>query len=204
MFTPFDRLGAEGSGIDGTGIGLALTRSLAELMGGSITVVSTPEEGSSFTVSLPSTERADDGSAVAHAAADEQCHPLTDSQLSVLYIEDNHSNVQVIEHLLRLRPRWRLLHAGLGGLGVELAIAHSPDLVMLDLHLPDIPGQEVLAALKSDRRTASIPVVILTADARIGQPRQLVDAGAYRFLTKPVDVEEILDLLDDVTARGMA
>lgn len=204
MFTPFDRLGAEGSGIDGTGIGLALTRSLAELMGGSIAVVSTPEEGSSFTVSLPSAERAGDGSAAAHAAGDEHCHPLTDSQLSVLYIEDNHSNVQVIEHLLRLRPRWRLLHAGLGGLGVELALAHSPDLVMLDLHLPDIPGQKVLAALKSDRRTASIPVVILTADARIGQPRQLVDAGAYRFLTKPVDVEEILDLLDDVTARGMA
>lgn len=202
MFTPFDRLGAEGSGVDGTGIGLALTRSLAELMGGSIAVVSTPGEGSSVTVSLPATEGPGGDSAPTGDADNDDRERQPDSQLSVLYIEDNDSNVHLIEHLLRLRPGWRLLHAGLGGLGVELAVAHSPDLVLLDLHLPDIPGEEVLVALKSDPRTAAIPVVILTADARVGQLRQLVEAGAYRFLTKPVDVAEILDLLDSVIARG--
>ena len=203
MFTPFDRLGAEGSGVDGTGIGLALTRSLAELMRGSIAVVSAPGEGSSFVVSLPTAERTDAGESgpAEHIGTDDRGRQ-SDSQLSVLYIEDNDSNVRVIEHLLRLRPGWRLLHTSLGGLGVELAVAHLPDLVLLDLHLPDVPGHQVLTALKSDPRTAEIPVVILTADARVGQPRQLVANGAHRFLTKPVDVDEVLGLLDSVMIKG--
>jgi CheY-like chemotaxis protein len=203
MFTPFDRLGAEGSGVDGTGIGLALTRSLAELMQGSIAVVSTPGEGSSFVVSLPTAHSAGvTSSGPSRAPADSGRERRTESQLSLLYIEDNDSNVRVIEHLLRLRPHWRLVHAGLGRLGVDLATAQSPDLVLLDLHLPDGPGHDVLVALKGDRRTAAIPVVILTADARVGQPSQLVDAGAYRFLTKPVDVDEVLTLLDSVTVKA--
>ena len=203
MFTPFDRLGAEGTGVDGTGIGLALTRSLAELMGGSIAVISVPGRGSSFTVSLPAAKHPTRSVSVPAGHTDSDDHRLrAHSQLSVLYIEDNHSNVQVIEQLVRLRPEWRLLHAGLGGLGIELAVAQSPALVLLDLHLPDRPGQEVLTALKTDPRTAEIPVVILTADARIGQPRQLMSAGAYRCLTKPVDVDEILDLLDSLAVKG--
>jgi CheY-like chemotaxis protein len=171
-------------------------------MGGSIAVVSAAGEGSSFSVSLPVATRDDSGRAPIPDGDISEPEPQTDSLLTVLYIEDNYSNVRVIEHLMRLRPGWRLLHAGLGALGFELALAQSPDLVLLDLHLPDIPGRSVLAALKSDPRTAPIPVVVLTADARIGRPRELVEIGAYRFLTKPVDVDEVLALLDGVTGRG--
>jgi PAS domain S-box-containing protein len=198
LFTPFDRLGAEASGVDGTGIGLALTRSLTEMMGGSIAVESAPGHGSTFTVTLRSTKAhvpaqrsapriaADDGAA--HAA------PAT-----LLYVEDNAPNVRVVEHLLRLRPQWRLLHAGLGSLGIELAEAHQPDLVLLDLHLPDLSGHQVLQAIRARQSIRDTPVVVLTADASVGLAHRLRDAGASGYFTKPLDIDRVLDYLDDVT-----
>jgi CheY-like chemotaxis protein len=120
---------------------------------------------------------------------------------TLLYIEDNEPNVHVVEHLLRLRPRWRMIHAALGGLGIELARAHRPDLVLLDLHLPDQPGRDVLRALKRRADTEDIPVVVLSADASPGLSRTLVAAGAEQFLTKPVDVDVVLALLDEVASR---
>ena len=107
--------------------------------------------------------------------------------------------MHVVEHLLGLRPGWTMIHAALGGLGVELARAHHPDLVLLDLHLPDLSGREVLRALKRRDDTKDIPVVILSADASPGLAARLVDAGAERFLTKPLDVDVVLALLDDVS-----
>jgi PAS domain S-box-containing protein len=200
LFTPFDRLGAEGSGIEGTGIGLALTQSLTEMMGGSIAADSTLGHGSCFTVTLPvspdsatSAEPANDGTVMADPP--DATSPVTHGTL--LYIEDNEPNVRVVEHVLRLRPGWRLIHAALGRLGIELAQGHRPDLVLLDLHLPDLPGRDVLMALKNHPDTCSIPVAILTADAGASQPRHLQRAGADRFLTKPLDVDEVLRLLDD-------
>lgn len=201
LFTPFDRLGAEGSGVDGTGIGLSLTRSLAEVMGGSVTVESVPGRGSTFTVVLPV------GSPVGHGTAPETAARTEPQTLSpptlatVLYIEDNEPNVRVIEHVVRLRPGWQMIHSALGRLGIELAQAHRPDLVLLDLHLPDLSGRDVLLALKSHPATAATPVAILSADATSGLPRQLRDAGADHFLTKPLDIDDVLELLDDVAAR---
>jgi len=88
------------------------------------------------------------------------------------------------------------LHAAQGTIGIDLVRAHHPDLVLLDLHLPDVSGAEVLAALRADPRTESVPVVVLSADASPAQARRLLAAGAQRYLTKPVDVHDVLDLLD--------
>ena len=202
LFTPFDRLGADNSGIDGTGIGLALTRALAELMGGSISVTSVPGEGSTFAVSLSSVEPPSlvPDPPIAGATGAASPGPVS---ATMLYVEDNEPNVRVVEHLVRLRPEWRMIHAATGRLGLELARAHTPNLILLDLHLPDMGGREVLEALKHQPETADAPVVILTADASPGKSRDLVLAGAERVLTKPLEVEVMLTLLDRIaTPQG--
>ncbi len=201
LFTPFDRLGADSTGIDGTGIGLALTRALAELMGGTITVASVLGEGSSFAVSLDSIEPLESASDPPAGAA--ELASARAASATMLYVEDNEPNVRVIEHLVRLRPEWRMIHAATGRLGLALARAHTPDLILLDLHLPDMSGGEVLEELKRRPETAHAPVVILTADASTGKSRNLVLAGAERVLTKPLEVEVMLTLLDHIaTPQG--
>ncbi len=201
LFTPFDRLGAEASAVDGTGIGLALTRSLTEMMGGTIAVDSRPGEGSTFSVTLESVQahapdRTHPVSADAAGLADPGLAPAT-----LLYIEDNAPNVRVVEHLIKLRPEWKLVHAALGSLGVELAEAHQPDLILLDLHLPDLSGHQVLRAIRSLPSTARTPVVVLTADASAGLAHRLRDSGASGYLTKPFDIDQVLEYLDGVTRR---
>jgi CheY-like chemotaxis protein len=126
--------------------------------------------------------------------------PSSSASATVLYIEDNEPNVRVMESVLELRPGWRLIHAGLASLGLELARAHRPDLVLLDLHLPDGSGLDVLSALKSDAATASSRVVVLSADAGHQQVKRLLAAGAAQYLTKPLDLTEVLSLLDAVVA----
>jgi PAS domain S-box-containing protein len=209
LFEPFDRLGAESTKVEGAGIGLALTRSLAELMGGHLSVSSIVGHGATFTVTLPARAGAPQPQPhVAHPSAAAVGHrsvaACSDGHLgpaTLLYIEDNEPNVHVVEHLLALRPGWSMIHASLGMLGVELARAHHPDLVLLDLHLPDQFGGDVLLALKRRDDTKDIPVVILSADASPGLASRLVLAGADRFITKPLDVEVVLSLLDEVS-RG--
>lgn len=203
LFTPFDRLGAESSGVEGTGIGLALTRALAELMDGSLSVDSAPGHGAAFTVTLPGThdpvEDLSEGR-IGDLAATEVVAPT--GSFALLYIEDNESNVRLIAQVLKLRPAWRLIHAGSGRLGIDLAQAHQPDLVLLDLHLPDGSGAEVLRTLKASAETRGLPVVIVTADASAGYSRQLLASGAARYMTKPLDMVEVLSLLDQTAAQA--
>jgi len=203
LFHPFDRLGAERTQIEGAGIGLALTRSLAELMNGSVGVTSTPGHGATFTVTLPARsgtlpEPPPQAASTTGSRVDVGCLPAGGTA-TLVYIEDNAPNVRVVEHLLALRPGWRMFHAPLGGLGVDLVRTHHPDLVLLDLHLPDQHGSEVLSTLKRSDDTKDIPVVIVTADATPGQAARLVQAGADRFITKPLDVEAVVALLDEVS-----
>jgi CheY-like chemotaxis protein len=135
-------------------------------------------------------------------AAVDEVAPSQHTCLRLLYIEDNVPNVRVVEHVLRLRPGWQLIHAGTGQIGIDVARSQIPHLVLLDLHLPDLSGAHVLSALKNHPLTAGIPVVILTADASSTQPPQLLSAGAERFVTKPLDLDEILQVLDDIAARS--
>jgi PAS domain S-box-containing protein len=199
LFVPFERLGADRDGIQGTGLGLALSRGLAEAMGGTISLESTPGIGSMFAVELLRAEAeafyqdVDDFSA---AEAVSSGRPST-----LLYVEDNSANFKLIERALTHRPNVRLLGAIQGSLGLELARQHQPDVVLLDLNLPDIPGDEVLRLLRADPRTAEIPVVVLSADATPGQIRKLMAAGAVDYLTKPLEVRRFLETLDKILAE---
>ncbi|HET7688881.1 MAG TPA: PAS domain S-box protein [Nocardioidaceae bacterium] len=200
LFTAFDRLGAEGSGIEGVGVGLAVTRALTELMNGRIEVQSEVGLGSDFTVILPIAKGMVSPSPGSTLHPPPHRQPETGRSSVMLYIEDNEPNVRVMESVLGLRPQWRLIHAALGSLGLELARAHLPDLVMLDLHLPDAFGADILAALKSDPATAAIPVVVLSADASPHRIRKLLEDGALRYLTKPLEIDGVIELVDEVAA----
>ena len=189
LFTPFARLGAEQTDVEGTGLGLALSRRLCEAMGGALTLEASGPAGSVFRVEL--------------GAADDPLRALEDTgtfavpdgphrAATLLYVEDNLANLSLVETILLSRPAWRLLPALQGGLGVELAREHRPDVVLLDLHLPDLPGAEVLRRLRADPRTASIPVVVVSADATPASVERLRQAGADAYVTKPLDVEEFL------------
>jgi CheY-like chemotaxis protein len=127
--------------------------------------------------------------------------PEPSAPLTVLYIEDNLSNLQLVERVLRRRPAVRLISAMRPQLGLDLAAEHDPGLLLLDLHLPDMPGQEVLRRLRAEPRTANVPVVILSADARPSLIQELLDRGVRAFLTKPLDVRGLLDLVDAVAAE---
>ena len=127
--------------------------------------------------------------------------PEPSAPLTVLYIEDNLSNLQLVEQVLRLRPAVRLIPAMRPQLGLDLAAEHDPRLLLLDLNLPDMSGQEVLRRLRAEPRTANVPVVIHSADARPSLIQELLDRGVRAFLPKPLDVRELLGLVDTVLAE---
>jgi CheY-like chemotaxis protein len=197
IFIPFERLGAERTEVEGTGIGLPLAKALTEAMKGQLTVSSVLGEGAAFTVSLP---RASDliqvpAPSLAPASAAAGPHfPAAD--LSILYIEDNPANVEVVARFLRTRPEMRLLSATCGLAGLECAVRDVPDIILLDLNLPDLQGEEVLNELKAEPATAAIPVVVLSADASRGVIHRLLAGGAFAYLTKPIDLGELGELLD--------
>ena len=198
LFTPFDRLGAERRGIEGTGLGLALSKSLVETMGGSIEADSVRGEGTTLSVELPLSDPAEVTGAEAAAAASPD--PGLGRSRAVLYVEDNLANLQLIQGILAYRPNVTLISAMQGSLGVDLAKQHHPDLILLDLHLPDIPGEEVFRRLKAEPTTNEIPIVIVSADASTETLRRLESLGASRFLTKPVNVPLLLQTVDELLA----
>lgn len=124
--------------------------------------------------------------------------PAQATSVEILYVEDNPSNLRLVERMLARRPQVRLLSALEGSLALELAAQHRPHLILLDLHLPDLPGEEVLARLTGDPATRSIPVVVVTADALPRQIERLLDAGASDYLTKPFDITRFLDVIDRI------
>ena len=197
LFTPFERLGAEQSRVQGTGLGLALTKSFAEAMGGSVGFQSAQGEGSTFWVELPPADPASNSIDIANATPPLQSNAI--APITLLYIEDNASNLTLIEHVVRSRPQLKLLSATQGEVGLDIARAQEPDLILLDVHLPDINGDEVLRRLKADKRTREIPVVVLSADATQQKIRQLEKAGACEYLTKPLDVKRFLEVLEEQT-----
>ena len=195
MFQPFERLGIQTGEIEGTGIGLALSRALVEQMGGSIAVESELGTGSQFTVRLPRAELIDEP-----PDSETVRESTTGPPAKVLCIEDNPSSTVLIESAFSLRPQIQFLSADRGNLGLELAQVHLPDVILLDLHLPDMDGQEVLARLRGDATTADIPVIVVSADATPRRLAALIEAGAFAFVTKPMSIRDLLATVDDAIA----
>lgn len=184
------------------GLGLEVSKRLMEAMGGTLEMESTPEQGRRFTLELcmiqdPVERLEGDGAALLALA---QNNPAQ-NQLTILCIEDNPSNLRLIGQILTFRPGVRVLSAMQATVGLELAQAHRPDWILLDLHLPDLGGEEVLRQLQEHPKTRHIPVTILSADATPRRMRQLMAAGARDYLTKPFDVRKILQLLEKTTRR---
>ncbi len=197
LFTPFERLGVEHTGVEGTGLGLALSKHLVEAMGGTLGVESQVGCGSTFSVDL----------AVADSPTQQleklQTGPLagvqqSDRERTILYIEDNLSNLKLIEGILDTVKGTRLLTAMQGTLAVEIARQQQPELILLDLHLPDMNGAEVLKRLQEDPKTSAIPVVVVSADATWSQVERLREAGAREYLTKPLSIHKFLQILSEV------
>ena len=195
-FEPFERLGAEQTDVDGTGLGLALSMGLIEAIGGAIEVQSTVGVGTTFVIDLAAAERlAGEGQpSPGDQALPELGGPDAKRQL-ILYIEDNLSNLTLVERILERRVSVELISSMQGTLGLELAHQHHPDLIVLDLHLPDMPGSEVLTRLKTDPITREIPVIVLTADASGRQSERVRQLGAIDYLTKPLDVPKFIEII---------
>jgi signal transduction histidine kinase/ActR/RegA family two-component response regulator len=197
LFVPFARLGAERTEIEGTGLGLALSHRLVEAMGGALTLERSSAAGSSFRIALLPEENPLQAVA-AMASTSEFAVPTRGPAATILYVEDNLANMSLIEQILEARPDWRLVPALQGRLGLELAKSHRPDVVLLDLHLPDISGEEVLRELRAAPRTARTPVIVVSADATPKTVERLLQAGATAYLTKPLKVKQFLRTLDGV------
>ncbi len=202
LFTPFERLGAEQSDVEGTGLGLALSHRLAEAMGGSLEVTSGEGEGSAFWLELELADRP----ALPAPARDRRAARIDAPtspwpRATVLYIEDNLANLTLVESMLEARPGLSLISALQGRLGLELARQHAPDLILLDLHLPDMHGADVLTGLREDPRTAGIPVLVISADATEDTIRRLRAANVADYLTKPLDLDAFLAAVDRAITR---
>jgi PAS domain S-box-containing protein len=198
LFQPFERVGDETMGIEGTGLGLALSRGLMEAMEGRIGVESKIGQGSTFWIELKGMERPEDAIAPPSDEPGAEYASIYSQLRTVLYIEDNQANFRLMERIVAHRKGLRLIGAHRGQAGLEDARMYLPDLILLDLHLPDMSGQQVLEQLGSDSITREIPVVIVSADATPGQIDRLRAEGVLSYLTKPLDVDSILNLFDNL------
>jgi len=197
LFQAFNRLGQEAGGEEGTGIGLMVAKRLVELMGGVIGVESTVGVGSVFwfeliSVAEPhlSTEGDDvEASARPHVPREARLHTL-------LYVEDNPANLRLVEQIIARHPDIRLLTAVDGRSGIEIARVSQPDVILLDINLPGINGFEALRTLRSDPSTAHTPVIAISANAMPRDIERGLKAGFFRYITKPIKVDEFMEALD--------
>jgi CheY-like chemotaxis protein/anti-sigma regulatory factor (Ser/Thr protein kinase) len=206
LFIPFERLGAESTGVEGTGLGLVLALRLMEAMGGTLGVQSQPWIGSTFHIELPLAE------APAESASEPLPSRLTvvgpkggdDTTRRVLYIEDDMANTHLMSQLFAEEPRLELMTTMYGKLGIEMARQHHPDLILLDAHLPDLEGDEVIKRLRGDSLTRDIPVIAVSADATGESRARMTALGAANYLTKPITLNVVLTAVWDVLDKPKA
>ena len=197
LFQAFNRLGQEAGGEEGTGIGLVVAKRLVELMGGEIGVESTVGMGSVFWFELPSVIEPRLDLEVDHTAASAHAHAPRAARLhTVLYVEDNPANLRLVQQLIARHADIRLLTAVNGNSGVEIARSSLPDLILMDINLPDISGFEVLTTLRTDPTTAHIPVIAVSANAMPLDVDRGMEAGFLRYITKPIKVTELMEAVD--------
>ena len=197
LFQPFNRLGQEGGAEEGTGIGLVVTKQLVELMGGTIGVESAVGVGSEFWI-----EVIRDVAPQLAAKNAQPAEPAPQAQASaaprtLLYVEDNPANLMLVEKIIADHPHIRMLSARDGDLGITLARTHLPDVILMDINLPGINGIQALKILREDPATAHIPVVALSANAMIRDVEKGLEAGFFRYITKPIKIKEFMSVLDE-------
>jgi CheY-like chemotaxis protein len=198
LFKPFDRLGRENSNVPGAGIGLYITKLLVERMHGEVQVRSQGGQGTTFSITLPTT---DDPTQQPAATVDDDKQVHAYRARKVLLIEDNGNNVDVISAMVALRPQISLEVSRNGLSGLTASKLRQPDLVLLDLRLPDISGIAVLEGMRSDPATRDVPVIVLSASADQAQVSEAMRLGAQAFLPKPIVTRQFLNLLDDVLSN---
>jgi signal transduction histidine kinase/ActR/RegA family two-component response regulator len=196
LFQPFNRLGQEAGAQEGTGIGLVVTRRLVELMNGTIEVSSSPGVGSVFTIELGTTAPLGTSAGAVSAAEPAAAIEEGGAPHLLLYVEDNPANLRLVEEIVRFRPDLRLLAAGDGPLGLSLARAHHPEIILMDLNLPGMSGLEVLAQLQREPELRAIPVIALSANAMQRDIERGIAAGFFRYLTKPIDIDKFNEVID--------
>jgi PAS domain S-box-containing protein len=204
LFSSFERIGADKTNTEGTGLGLAVVKKLMDAMDGDIGLESTPGEGSTFWIAIP---EHDCTPSITENTGNQltQSFSLTESKGTVLYIEDNRANIELVEEILNsYRPDIRLITNMYGMQTVKLAIDYKPDLILLDLNLPDIHGRKVIKLLKNEATTKDIPVIFISADAMPIQIEDLLATGAISYLTKPLDVLHFLKTIDEVFEKQLA
>ncbi|MBC7993851.1 MAG: PAS domain S-box protein [Rhizobacter sp.] len=199
LFEPFNRLGIERSGIEGTGIGLVITQRLVQLMGGQMAVESMVGEGSCFTASLPLV--ASSAAASLPAGADATGSAPVAAAYTVLYAEDNPVNVELVRQVLKMRPACRLLVATNGEQALRLARQERPDLMLVDMHLGDMSGLELARRIALDPALSRVPRIVISADASPDQARAALAAGFASYLTKPLNVAQLLRSIDEQQGR---
>jgi PAS domain S-box-containing protein len=197
IFQAFNRLGQEDTDVEGTGIGLVVSKRLVELMGGIIGVESTVGVGSVFWFELNSVPAPHIFVKVDNPAELEQTHLHRETGLyTLLYIEDNPANLKLVEQIIARQPGMRLLTAVNGNSGIEIACASQPDVILMDINMPDMSGFEALKILRSDPATAHITVIAISANAMPRDIKKGLAAGFFRYITKPIKVNEFVDALD--------
>jgi len=202
LFQPFNRLGQETGAEEGTGIGLVVTKQLIELMGGSIGVESTVGVGSEFWFELIRD--------VMPQLAPEHAMPAelspqargNASLRTLLYVEDNPANLMLVEQIIEGNPHIRMLSARDATLGIALARAHQPEVILMDINLPGLSGIQALKILREDPATAHIPVLAISANAMPRDIQKGLEAGFFRYLTKPIKVNEFMNALDLALERA--
>jgi CheY-like chemotaxis protein/two-component sensor histidine kinase len=197
LFQPFNRLGQETGNEVGTGIGLVVTKQLVELMGGTIGVESAVGVGSEFWIELirdVTPQLATDSTMPAELAP--QTHENA-ALRTLLYVEDNPANLMLVEQIIEGHPHMRMLSAHDGNLGIALARTHLPDVILLDINLPGISGFQALKTLREDPLTAHIPVIAISANAMSHDIEKGLEVGFFRYLTKPIKINELMDALGE-------
>jgi CheY-like chemotaxis protein len=197
LFQPFNRLGQEAGSVQGTGIGLVMSKRLVEVMGGTMGVESCVGTGSEFWFDLAGDFAPQPGTITGKNYAIRKDTATSSARVrTLLYVEDNPANMELVQQIIAKRPDLRLVTATNGADGVAIAREQHPDLILMDINLPGLSGLDALRMLKADALTVGIPVLAISANAMPSDIKGGLDAGFVRYLTKPIKVDEFMQVVD--------